>query len=101
MLELTVTPLVEKPFKYEELFRVTALTLNVLVKARILITGFGRKETKKGNNIIFVAAILDNTDFQLLSEVVPKHNIHAVIFVALNLSDHIKTLPHQTFINNT
>mmetsp|Transcript_42021 Transcript_42021/g.88179 ORF Transcript_42021/g.88179 Transcript_42021/m.88179 type:complete len:502 (-) Transcript_42021:124-1629(-) len=83
------------------LFLILLHPLDILFQTRVLLPTLTGEESKQRHNIILVASIFNNTHLEILSKVIPKHNVFALVLVAFDLADHVETLAHETLVDNT
>mmetsp|Transcript_9481 Transcript_9481/g.23027 ORF Transcript_9481/g.23027 Transcript_9481/m.23027 type:complete len:792 (+) Transcript_9481:1273-3648(+) len=75
---------------------------NVVFQACVLLSGVGAEESQVFGHFFSVSVVLDNSYLQVLSKVVPKHDVVGtlVALVLGNVPDHVQRLAHETLVDD-
>mmetsp|Transcript_12283 Transcript_12283/g.17884 ORF Transcript_12283/g.17884 Transcript_12283/m.17884 type:complete len:235 (-) Transcript_12283:117-821(-) len=58
-------------------------------------------ETKERNKLLLILLILNDSNLQVLTKVIPEHDILAMVLILSNITEHVKRLAYKALINDT
>mmetsp|Transcript_5292 Transcript_5292/g.11474 ORF Transcript_5292/g.11474 Transcript_5292/m.11474 type:complete len:335 (-) Transcript_5292:101-1105(-) len=75
--------------------------LRVLIQRGVFLPlSLGREESQQGHDVVLVPTVLDDADFEVLAEVVPEHDVLALVLVGRNIANHVQALPHEALVDD-
>mmetsp|Transcript_25524 Transcript_25524/g.54467 ORF Transcript_25524/g.54467 Transcript_25524/m.54467 type:complete len:382 (-) Transcript_25524:911-2056(-) len=76
--------------------------LDVVLQAGVFLTRAGTEESQVFRQFFSVLVVFDNSYLQILSEVVPEHDVVGTLigFVFGNITDHVQGFAHETLIDD-